>query len=152
MRKGLVHLIAVVVVTGVMAAIAIPQYRSFTTNTRAARIISDTRVILNAAQVYHEQNGYFPENGYLPDGFNMNMHYEDWDVCYTFDNFRNTDGNGRENGDLARISGAWTAISIFSEDQKLLNAIIETAPGYVIPLEGIYGCKRAAVIIEPYLP
>ncbi len=145
-------LIVAVAATGILAAIAIPQYNTAKTNTRAARIISDTRVILNAAQVFHAENGYYPENGFLPQGFNMNMHNEDWDISYTFYNYRNTDGNAEENIEWARTFGAWTAISVFSEDQKLLEAIVETAPGYAVPLEDFCGYKRVAVILEPYLP
>lgn len=154
MGKGLriSGLIIATAVIGILATIAIPQYNNARTNARAAMIISDTRVILNAAHVFQSQNGHYPENGYLPEGFNMSKHYEDWDVRYTFDNYRNTDGDSGENSEWARISGAWTTISIFSKDQKLLNAIIETAPGYAVPIEEFYGCKRVAVILEPYLP
>lgn len=145
-------LIIVAVVTGILAAIVIPQYKNAGTNARATIVISDTRVILNAAQVFYSQNGYYPESGFLLEGFNMNKHYEDWDIRYSFENCRNTDGNAEENSEWARLVGAWTSISVFSEDQKLIDAILGIAPGYVVPLDGFYGYKRVAVILEPYIP
>ncbi len=163
MKKGftLIELMIVVVIIGILAAISIPKYNDVTTNAKAATVIADTRVILHAAQMFLSEEGMYPPDGYwaeipagmekyLGEGFDMDRHYEDWGIRFTFDNYRNLDGQGRENRGWARHFGTWTTISICSKDQELLNAVMEVAPGYVVPLRGFYGYKRVAVILEPY--
>lgn len=164
MKKGftLIELMIVVVIIGILAAIAIPKYNDVTTNAKAATIIADSRVLLHAAQSFMVEEGFYPQDGYwaqipagmekyLGDGFDMDRHYEDWGIRFTFDNYRNMDGHGREHSSYARRFGTWTTISICCKDQELLNAIMEVAPGFVVPLQGFYGYKRVAVILEPYL-
>lgn len=164
MKKGftLIELMIVVVIIGILAAIAIPKYQNVTTNAKAATIIGDTRVLLNAAQLYLTEKGEYPPDcidfnsipegmeEYLPEGFIMDRHYEDWNVRFTFDNYRNY--NGREMPSYAQTFGAWIAISVLSKDQELMNAITEVAPGYTVPLRGFFGYLRLAVVIEPYNP
>jgi len=146
----------VILIIGILAAVAIPKYENVSIRAKATSIVTDTRLILNAAQLYFSDKGEYPPDGwwgeiplgleeYLPDEFNFNRH-EDWDILYSFDNLRNP----REYASYARRTGMWMSISVWTDDQELLNAINDVAPGYMTPNLGMYGRKRLSVVLEPY--
>ncbi len=153
----LIELMIVVLIIGILAAIAIPKYKDITIKAKASTIIADTRVILTAAQLYLADNGQYPPDDwwgvtpeglepYLPDGFSFARHQE-WDIVYSFDNLHYP----REYRSYARRVGMWVSISVWTRDQDLLNALMEVAPGYMTPKQPISGRKRVSAILEPYI-
>lgn len=146
----------VVLIIGILAAIAIPKYRDITIKAKAATIIADTRLILNAAQLYLADYGHYPPDGwwgeipeglepYLPEGFSF-ARQQEWDILYSFDNLlypRRYEG-------YARSVKMWISISVWTKDQSLLNAIMEVAPDYMIPKKALGGKRRVSVVLLPY--
>jgi prepilin-type N-terminal cleavage/methylation domain-containing protein len=152
----LIELMIVLVILGILAAIAIPRYRDVTLKAHATAIVSDTRLILHAAQLYVADHGHYPPDGwwgevtpglepYLPDGFSFSRTPE-LDVMYSFDNAMYP----VEHQGYARSVGIWVSVSVWTKDQSILNAIMAVAPDYMEPARPLWGRKRVAAVIIPY--
>jgi prepilin-type N-terminal cleavage/methylation domain-containing protein len=135
MRKGftLIELMIVVIIIGILAAIAIPKYMDITKKAEAARVISDFRTILMAVQLCVSQTGvYPPDTGpgsvpnmlkpYLARGFKFNLRPA-MDVRYDWENWFI---NGRP---LHPGTGILYGISVTTTDMALVNAIKEVYEG-----------------------
>lgn len=153
----LIELMIVILIIGILAAIAIPKYRDITIRAKATTIIADTRLIINAAQLYLADNGQYPPDGwwgeipeglepYLPESFSF-ARQQDWDVLYSFDNMHYP----VPSESYARRVGMWVSISVWTRDQTILNTILEVAPGYMSPRQALSGKKRVSVVLEPYV-
>lgn len=154
---SLIELMIAVLILGILAAIAIPHFSDAATTARATNIVTDTRLILNAAQLYMAEEGEYPPDGwwgdipegleeYLPDGFEFSRH-SNWDVLYSFDNLRYP----VDYSSYARRTGIWISISVWTKDQEILNSVMDVAPGYMVANQGMYGRSRLSVMIEPYI-
>ncbi len=152
----LIELMVVVVIIGILAAIAIPRYRDITLKANAAAIVADTRVIVHAAQLYLADNGHYPQDGwwgevppdlapYLPEDFSFSRAPE-LDVMYSLDNAMYP----VEMGSYARSVGMWVSVSVWTKDQSILNMIMEVAPDYMVPAKALWGRKRVAAVLVPY--
>ncbi len=64
-QKGLtlIELLAVIVILGIIAAIAIPSVGNIINNSKYGAIKSDALMILNAAKLYEAENGSEPTTG-----------------------------------------------------------------------------------------
>ncbi len=58
----LVEIMIVVVIVGLLAALAIPAFQRVQRASQNARIVSDLRVFAQAFEIYHTQNGTWPNN------------------------------------------------------------------------------------------
>lgn len=61
-RRGftLLELMIVVVIIGILAAVAVPNFISATDEAKAARIQADLSVIGSAVEIYHAKKGSYP--------------------------------------------------------------------------------------------
>lgn len=78
----LIELLLVVVIVGILAQIAIPNYRALTVKARAASLVGDIEVVEQAARSYQADLHSWPSNSpvgtipagmapYLPEGFSF---------------------------------------------------------------------------------
>ena len=58
----LIELLVVVLIIGILAAVAVPQYQVSVAKTRAMRLMSLMRAIVNAQQEYHLANGTYTDD------------------------------------------------------------------------------------------
>ena len=58
----LVEIMIVVVIIGLLAALAIPAFQRVQTAARVSRIANDFRVFTNAFEIYNSENGFWPNN------------------------------------------------------------------------------------------
>lgn len=65
-QKGftLVELMIVIVIIGVLAAIAVPKFADSTDDAKAAKVLADFRTIDSALALYYAKNGSYPAAGY----------------------------------------------------------------------------------------
>ena len=140
----LIELMIVVLIIGILAAIAIPKYTDVTLRARAASIVSDARVIVSAAELFAADNGSFPSGApegvvpqelepYLGEGFDF-AKYQDSQVLFSFENDLSEEGGG-------------VSVSVNSTDQEMLNTINEIAPGFLQPASGGLGSSRLSAIL-----
>lgn len=135
MRKGftLIELMIVVIIIGILAAIAIPKYVDVTKKAEAARVISDFRVILAAVQMCLAETGEYPPDyypggvpymlrPYLADGFSFDLR-PSMDVRYDWENWFI---NGKPKHPH---TGILYGLSVTTTDIALINAIEELYGG-----------------------
>lgn len=153
----LIEMMIVVAIIAILAAVALPKFIDISMKAKAAAIVADTRLILAAAQQYHADHGHYPPDGwwgevpdgledYLPGDFSFARH-EKWTVLYSFDNMRYP----KEYPSYARNFGMWASVSVWTNDQQMLNALMAYTPGYLSSRPAVYGVKRVAVVVEPYI-
>jgi type II secretory pathway pseudopilin PulG len=62
----MLELVIVVVILGIIAAIAVPRMTSASTNAMEARAIADLRLLREAMELFKEEHGFYP--GQMDDG------------------------------------------------------------------------------------
>ena len=85
----LLELLVVVLIIGILASIALPQYQMAVTKAKVASILPIMRRWKDALQEYKLQHGYYSdyENGTVPDGADLGVNWpsdwknEDGDSC-----------------------------------------------------------------------
>lgn len=135
MRKGftLIELMIVVLIIGILAAVAVPKYMDITKKAQAARVISDFRTILVAVEMCLSDTGEYPPDyypggvpyalrPYLADGFTFNLN-PSMNVKYDWDNWV-IDGRPKHS-----FTGIMYGISVTTTDMALINAIDEIYQG-----------------------
>jgi len=92
-RQGFtfIELLMVVTIIGLLAAIAIPKYRSVKRRAQASQIVGDVDVLRVASMSFYADSAYFPDETapgqvptglakYLPHGFTFTR--QDWTLDY----------------------------------------------------------------------
>lgn len=130
----LVELAAALVIAGIVALLAIPNYLDLVRNTRAMQIVADLYAVRAAAYLtYADKTKWPPEvsagippddiSQRLPPGFRfVNEYYKiDWE---------NWIGKGRGPGDWR--AGIEVGVSVVSRDPKLLDAVQSLLTKYYV--------------------
>ena len=68
----LIELLVVVLIIGILAAIAVPQYRAAVLKSRISTTMSGAKAIAEAAEVYYLQNGEYPNDDLRPLDISFN--------------------------------------------------------------------------------
>jgi prepilin-type N-terminal cleavage/methylation domain-containing protein len=153
----LIEMMIVVTIIAILAAIALPKFIDISMKAKAAAIVADTRLILAAAQHYHADHGHYPPDGwwgevpdgledYLPGDFSFSRH-ESWTVLYSFDNMRYP----KAYPSYAKRFGMWVSVSVWTNDQQMLNFLMSYTPGYLSSRPAVYGTKRVSAVVEAYV-
>jgi prepilin-type N-terminal cleavage/methylation domain-containing protein len=82
----LVEIMVVVVIIGLLAALAIPAFQRNQRATQNARVINDYRVFVQAFEIFNTQNGAWPPNagsGIVPTGMSGNFKEDTWKEAKT---------------------------------------------------------------------
>lgn len=82
----LVEIMVVVVIVGLLAALAIPAFQRVQRASQNARAVSDFRVFAQAFEIYNTQNGGWPPNagaGAVPTGMNKDFKEDTWKAAAT---------------------------------------------------------------------
>lgn len=82
----LVEIMVVVVIIGLLAALAIPAFQRNQRATQNARVINDYRVFVQAFEIYNTQNGAWPPNagsGIVPTGMGGDFKEDTWKAART---------------------------------------------------------------------
>ena len=82
----LVEIMVVVVIIGLLAALAIPAFQRNQRATQNARVISDFRVFVQAFEIFNTQNGAWPPNsgsGIVPTGMSGDFKEDTWKASKT---------------------------------------------------------------------
>jgi type IV pilus assembly protein PilA len=107
-RRGftLVEIMVVVVIIGLLAALAIPAFQRNQRASQNARVINDFRIFVQSFEIYNTQNGSWPADspaGVVPTGMSGNFKEDTWTAKTVI--------GGRWNWDQGR-SWAAAAVSI----------------------------------------
>lgn len=82
----LVEIMVVVVIIGLLAALAIPAFQRVQRASQNARVISDYRTFAQAFEIYNSQNGGWPPNasgGAVPAGMSKDFKEDNWKAAAT---------------------------------------------------------------------
>ena len=123
----LVELMIVIIIIGIITAIAIPKFSGMKLKANATRIISDFNMFQNALFRYHLDTGEYPRDrypggsvpeleDYLPEGFKYNLRPE-LDVRYDWDKW------GSPGHPWFPWTGTILGFSVTSRDRALIHAI-----------------------------
>lgn len=77
----LVEIMVVVVIIGLLAALALPAFQRSQRASQNARAINDFRIFVQAFEVYNTQNGSWPPNasaGQIPTGMSRDFKEDAW--------------------------------------------------------------------------
>lgn len=149
-RRGftLVEIMVVVVIIGLLAALAIPAFQRSQRASQNARAINDFRIFVQAFEVYNSQSGSWPPNaggGVVPAGMSGDFKQDAWTAN------PNTLG-GRWNWDYNRpefLAGVSvsnftvTDAQLLEIDAKLDDGVLTT--GFFRKISS----NRVSYIIEP---
>lgn len=141
MRKAgftLIELVVVVTTIGILASVAVPNYRGVIMKAEATALVADATTVAKAAYSYQAESGSLPRNrpwgrtppeleSHLPGGFSFDrgdlatMRWRRWIVR----------GNGRRAQRLSRrgITGTTVGLQIRSDNQELIRALKEVWTG-----------------------
>ena len=103
----LVEIMIVVVIIGLLAALAIPAFQRVRQASENTRIANDYRIFAQAFEIYNTQNGAWPANvgaGVIPAGMTGDFKADVWQ--------KTTAIGGRWNWDNSLSSGGYAGISI----------------------------------------
>lgn len=98
----------VVVIIGLLAALALPAFQRSQRASQNARAINDFRIFVQAFEIYNSQNGSFPPNvgpGVVPAGMASDFKVDAWTAN------PNVLG-GRWNWDNSLLSGGYAGVSV----------------------------------------
>jgi prepilin-type N-terminal cleavage/methylation domain-containing protein len=123
----LVEIMVVVVIIGLLAALAIPAFQRVQRSAQNARAINDFRIFAQAFEVYNSQNGGWPPNagaGVIPTGVNKDFKEDTWKAASTIIGGRwNWDVNRAEFAAGVSISGATVS------DEQLIEIDVKLDDG-----------------------
>jgi len=122
----MMELMVALVIVGVLAAVAIPAYFGFISNTRAAQAVADLQAVRAAVYLYYGDMGRWPIEspaGFVPKGLVQNLpkNFSFTNKWYTvdYDNWIPLYKQGRSpNGTTTAVG-----VSIVSRDPALLERI-----------------------------
>jgi prepilin-type N-terminal cleavage/methylation domain-containing protein len=95
----LVEIMVVVVIIGLLAALAIPAFQRNQRASQNARAVNDFRIFVQAFEVYNTANGSWPPNsgaGVVPTGMGGNFKEDTWTATTTIGGRWNWDFNRPE--------------------------------------------------------
>lgn len=109
----------VVVIIGLLAALAIPAFQRVRQASEITRVVNDFRVFAQAFEIFNTQNGYWPPNvgpGVIPAGMSGDFKADVWQKATVI--------GGRWNWDFNNAAfTAGISISGFTCDDAELTAI-----------------------------
>jgi type IV pilus assembly protein PilA len=82
----LVEIMVVVVIIGLLAALAIPAFQRTQRASQNARVVNDFRIFTQAFEIYNAQNGGWPPNagaGVIPTGMAKDFKEDTWRAAAT---------------------------------------------------------------------
>jgi type IV pilus assembly protein PilA len=135
----LVEIMVVVVIIGLLAALALPAFQRTQRATQNSRAINDFRVFVQAFEVYNTQNGAWPANagaGVVPTGMSKDFKEDTWKAPVNILGGRwNWDVNRSEFVAGVSISGATasdeqlTEIDVKIDDGNLSTGLFQKISG-----------------------
>jgi len=148
-RRGftLVEIMVVVVIIGLLAALALPAFQRSQRASQNARVINDFRIFVQSFEVYNTQSGSWPPNaaaGAIPAGMSGNFKEDTWTHPTTIGGQWNWDFNRPEFTAGVSISGFTCGDAQLKEiDIKIDDGNLST--GFFQKIN----TSRVSYIIEP---